>query len=180
MLNNKILVKRLKKLFKYLKERWNITPYRIAIESGIPHASLKYMMDEKFEWKLNHLLSIVDFLNRNNAKINLTNLLDFKNNRTMSEIMNDEKAYFRHVKYGETADFSKYLESNEKPVQKSPEVILKESKKESEELAKDIDQIIKESRLVKTYKISVDLKVSDKKFDFKKELKFADGKKIKS
>ena len=69
MLDNQKLNRRLKRVIKDLKERWGITPYRIAVESDIPHSSLKYMLDGKFEWKLNHLLSFLDFLNRNGAKV---------------------------------------------------------------------------------------------------------------
>ena len=81
MLDNIKLNRRLKRIIKDLRERWNITPYRIAVESDIPHSSLKYMIDGKFEWKLNHLLSFVDFLNRNNCKVSLRDLLDFDEKR---------------------------------------------------------------------------------------------------
>ena len=67
-----------------MREDWGIKPYRIAVETKIPHSCLKYMVDDKFEWKLNHLLSIVDFLNRNNAKISLNDLLDFKIKKPLS------------------------------------------------------------------------------------------------
>jgi len=63
MLDNDKLNRRLKKIFKELKDKWRLTPYRIAVETGIPHSSLKYMVDGKFEWKLNHMLAVVDFLN---------------------------------------------------------------------------------------------------------------------
>ena len=171
MLNNDKLLRRIKKIFKYLKERWGITPYRIAVETHIPHSSLKYMMDDKFEWKLNHLLSFVDFLNRNNAKISLTDLLDFESKKTLSEIMNDEKADFRQVIYGD-------IEALKTKV--APEVkIPVDAKKESEILANDLTEIIKEHPLFKNHRISIGLKVSDKNFDFKKDLKFENVKKMR-
>jgi hypothetical protein len=173
MLNNE-------KLVKYLRERWNITPYRIALETGIPHASLKYMLDEKFEWKLNHLLSYIDFLNRYNAKISLTDLLDFDSKQSFSEIMKDEKADFRDVKLRKREDYKNFIESKVKTSQKGQENKPLDSKTESEVLAKDINDVIKESHLYKGHKISIELKITDKKFDFRKELKFADGKKLKA
>jgi len=171
MLNNDKLIRRLKKIFKYLKERWGITPYRIALESHIPHSSLKYMMDDKFEWKLNHLLAIVDFLNRNNAKISLTDLLDFDSKKSLSEIMNDANADFRPVIYADLRALqAKATLEIKKPAN---------SQKESEELVRDLTEIIKENPLFKNYKISIGLMVSDKNFDFKKELKFENGKQSK-
>jgi len=171
MLNNDKLLRRLKKIFKYLKERWGITLYRIAVETKIPHSSLKYMMDGKFEWKLNHLLSIVDFLNRNNAKISLTGLLDFESKKSMSEIMNDANADFRPVLYRKI----NALQAIEAPEVKKPV----DTKKESEILAKDLEEIIRENPLFKNYKILVGLKVNDKNFEYKKELKFEKGKMLK-
>ena len=168
MLNNDKLIRRLKKIVKYLKERWGITPYRIALESNIPHSSLKYMMDGKFDWKLNHLLSIVDFLNRNNAKISLTDLLDFDSKKSLSEIMNDANADFRQVIYRDV----KALQTNVAPEVKKPV----DSQKESEILANELTEIIKEHPLFKNHRISIGLKISDKNFDFKKDLRFDNGK----
>jgi hypothetical protein len=171
MLNNDKLLRRIKKIVKYLKERWGITPYRIALESNIPHSSLKYMMDGKFEWKLNHLLSIVDFLNRNNTKISLTDLLDFESKKTLAQIMNTEKADFRQVLYGD-------IEALKTKV--APEIKKRvDAKKKSEILANDLTEIIKEHPLFKNHRISIDLKISDKNFDFKKDLRFENGKKLK-
>ena len=168
MLNNDKLLRRIKKIFKYLKERWGITPYRIAVEANIPHSSLKYMMDDKFEWKLNHLLSFVDFLNRNNAKISLTDLLDFDSKKSLSEIMNDEKADFRPVLYRKINALPTNVVSEiKKPV---------DSKKESEILANDLTEIIKEHPLFKNHRISLDIQVKDKNFGFKKDLKFENGR----
>ena len=151
-----------------MKERWGITPYRIAVETKIPHSSLKYMMDGKFEWKLNHLLAVVDFLNRNNAKISLTDLLDFESKKSMSEIMNDEKADFRPVVYGDLKALQTTVATEiKKPV---------DTKKESEILANDLLEIIKENPLFKNHKIFIGLKVSDKNFEFKKDMKFENGK----
>jgi hypothetical protein len=170
MLDNDKLNKRLKKIFKDLKEKWKITFYRIAVESNIPHSSLKYMLDGKFEWKLNHLLSIIDFLNHYGAKISLPDLLDFKNKKPMSQIMNTEKADFREAYY------------NKKPVYKKPIQTVKKSldfKVESESLTEEIADVIKETSLFKNSKISVGLKVSRKNFDFKKNINFVAGKLLK-
>jgi hypothetical protein len=49
MLDNDKLNKRLKKIFKELKDKWRLTPYRNAVETGILHSSLEYMVDKKFE-----------------------------------------------------------------------------------------------------------------------------------
>ncbi|MCX6164226.1 MAG: hypothetical protein NTU73_05095 [Ignavibacteriae bacterium] len=97
MLDNDKLNKRLKNIFKYLRQNWGIKPYRIAVETKIPHSSLKYMVDGKFEWKLNHLLSVTDFLNRYGANISLTDLLDFKNKKSLEQILDMKKADFRIV-----------------------------------------------------------------------------------
>ena len=102
MLNNEKLNKRIKKIFSYLRKNWDIKPYRIAVETKIPHSSLKYMVDEKFDWKLNHLLSIIDFLNQNNIIISLDDLLNFDDNKPISEIMNTDKADFKSVIYGDS------------------------------------------------------------------------------
>ena len=168
MLNNDKLLRRIKKIVKYLKERWGITPYRIALESNIPHSSLKYMMDCRFEWKLNHLLSIVDFLNRNNAKISLTDLLDFDSKKSLSEIMNEANADFRQVIYRDV----KALQTNVAPEVKKPV----DSQKESEILANELTEIIKENPLFKNHRISLDIRIKDKNFDFKKDLRFDNGK----
>jgi|WetSurMetagenome_2_1015567.scaffolds.fasta_scaffold161180_2 hypothetical protein len=182
MLNNEKLNNRLKKIFKYLRENWGIKRYRIALETNISHSSLKYMIDEKFEWKLNHLLSIIDFLNRNNVKISLDNLLDFENSKTMSQIMNTENADFRKVIYSK----KKYelLTAKDKPID-----IIKSNKsknkprnfqKESESLVKEIAEDIKESSLYDKHKISFGLKISGKNFNFHKDLKFSNGKQLKN
>jgi|WetSurMetagenome_2_1015567.scaffolds.fasta_scaffold531431_1 hypothetical protein len=174
MLNNDKLLKRLKSIFKYLNENWGIKLYRVALETKIPHSSLKYMMDDKFEWKLNHLLSVVDFLNRNNAKISINDLLDFENKKSLSQIMNTDKADFRQVIYGKP-DGS---ESDNMLLQKVRAIKPLDSKKESEVLVQDLIEVIKENGLFKKHKISIGLKISDKKFDFKKNMKFENGKKL--
>jgi hypothetical protein len=169
MLNNDKLIKRLFKIFKELKDKWGLTRYRIAVETNIPHSSLKYMMDDKFEWKLNHLLSIVDFLNRNNAKTSLKDLFDFDNKKSLSDIIDFKNADFRDVFYRVP------LETRiKKPLEiKKPA----NPKAEAEELIKDITEAIKDNTLFKNHKITLGLKISDKNFDFKKELKFDKGKK---
>jgi hypothetical protein len=175
MLNNDKLLRRLKSIFKYLNENWGIKLYRIALESKIPHSSLKYMMDDRFEWKLNHLLSVVDFLNQNNAKISLNDLLDFDNKKSLSDIMNISKADFRQVIYGKS-DGSK---DGDMLLQKVRAIKPLDSKIESEVLTQDITEAIKENPLFKNHKISVGIKISDKNFKFAKEFNFANGKQEK-
>jgi hypothetical protein len=181
MLNNEKLNNRLKKIFKYLRENWGIKRYRIALETNISHSSLKYMIDEKFEWKLNHLLSIIDFLNRNNVKISLDNLLDFDNTKTISQIMNTENADFRKVIYGEKK--YKLLTTKDKPIDAIKSNKLKNKpgnfQRESENLVKEITENIKESSLCDKHKISFGLKISGKNFDFHRDLNFSGGKQLK-
>jgi len=171
MLNNLLLNRRIKKIFNYLRENWDIKAYRIAVETKIPHSSLKYMMDEKFEWKLNHLLAITDFLNRNNVVISLSDLLNFEDKKSIAEIMDTSKADFSKVinsepGRGKRTQFSK----GRKPAN---------IQKESEEITKEISEIIKESPLFKKHRISFNLKVSNKNFDFHQDLNFLNGKKLK-
>jgi hypothetical protein len=171
MLNNSKLNRRIKKIFGYLRENWDIKPYRIAVETKIPHSSLKYMMDGKFEWKLNHLLSITDFLNRNNAIISLSDLLNFDDKKSLAEIMNTKKADFTEV-------------VNSEPGRRKKSVFPKIRKpaniqKESEEITKEISEIIKESPLFKKHRISFNLKVSNNNFDYHQDLNFLNGKKLK-
>ena len=177
MLNNEKLVRRLKKIFIYLRDNWGITLYRIAVESQIPHSSLKYMMDGKFEWKLNHLLSIVDFLNRNNVKISLEELLNFDDKTTLSQIMNTEKADFREVIYGDKEGYKAFVKSGESVI---PRVVKPRGFiTEAQELTQEITERIKESPLFKNQRISVGIKISDKNFDFHQDLNFLNGKKLK-
>ena len=167
MLDNDKLNKRLKNIFKYLRENWGIKAYRIAVETNIPHSSLKYMVDEKFEWKLNHLLSITDFLNRYNAKISLNDLLDFKNKKSLSQIMNTEKADFRETIFRKRSGSKIPIRTEKKPV---------DFKVETENLIQEIIETIEESHLVKNSKIKVGLKVNGKNLNFQKNLSFANGK----
>jgi hypothetical protein len=165
MLDNNKLNKRLNRIFKELKVLWGLTSYRIAVGTGIPHSSLKYMRDGKFEWKLNHLLAVVDFLNRHGAKISLKDLLDFDEKKSLSQILNMEKADFRgaliDVKVGRGIKSKKPV-ADVKPV---------DSKKEAESIAQEISEVIKDNRLYKQNKINVSLKINGKGFDFKKEIK---------
>ena len=177
MLNNEKLVRRLKKIFIYLRDNWGITLYRIAVESKITHSSLKYMIDGKFEWKLNHLLSIVDFLNRNNVKISLEELLNFDDKTTLSQIMNTEKADFREVIYGDKEGYKAFVKSGESVI---PRVVKPRGFiTEAQELTQEITERIKESPLFKNQRISVGIKISDKNFDFHLDLNFLNGKKLK-
>lgn len=177
MLNNEKLVRRIKKIFIYLRDNWGITTYRIAVESKIPHSSLKYMLDDRFEWKLNHLLSFVDFLNRNKVKISLEELLNFDDKTPLSQIMNTEKADFREVIYSDKKGYKTFIKSGESII---PKVIKpRDFITEAQELTQEITEHLKESPLFKNQKISVGLKISDKNFDFHEKLNFLNGKKLK-
>lgn len=174
MLDNQKLNRRLKRIIKDLKERWGITPYRIAVESNIPHSSLKYMLDGKFEWKLNHLLSFLDFLNRSNAKVSLEDLLDFENKKSLSDILNTEKADFREVIYAARDDFKKTKTGKIIRAPKPVDFIH-----EAENLCNDISDVLKESALFKNTKIVVNLKLAGKNQEYSKEFGFTSGKIIK-
>jgi hypothetical protein len=167
MLNNDKLNRRLKKIFKEIKDKWDITFYRIAVESHIPHSSLKYMLDGKFEWKLNHLLSITDFLNRYGAKISLTDLLDFDNKKSLSQIMNIDKADFREAYYRYKLNMIKPVRVEKKPI---------DFKAETEGLTQEIIDVIKETHSFKNLKVNLGLKVSGKNFNFQKNINFVNGK----
>jgi len=170
MLDNDKLNKRLKNIFKYLKQNWGIKAYRIAVETGIPHSSLKYMVDSKFEWKLNHLLSVIDFLNRYGAKISLKDLLDFKEKKSLAQIMDLKNADFREAYYRSKMIFKKPVKVEKKPV---------DFKVESEGLTQEIADVIKETSLFKKSKISVGLKITGKNFNFQKNISFVNGKSSK-
>jgi hypothetical protein len=167
MLDNDKLNKRLKNIFKYLRKNWGIKLYRIAVETGIPYSSLKYMVDSKFEWKLNHLLFIIDFLNRYGAKISLKDLLDFKNKKSLSQIMNTKNANFREANIHKQRGYKKPVRVEKK---------LVDFKVESKSLAEEITDAIKDTSLFKNSKITVGLKVSGKNFDFQKSINFVNGK----
>jgi hypothetical protein len=166
MLDNNKLNKRLNRIFKELKDLWGLTSYRIAVGTGIPHSSLKYMRDGKFEWKLNHLLAVVDFLNRHGAKISLKDLLDFDEKKSLSQILNMEKADFR----GALAD----VKVGRGYKSKKPVAVVKpiDTKKEAESISQEISEVIKDNRLYKQSKINVSLKINGKGFDFKKDMKY--------
>jgi hypothetical protein len=174
MLDNQKLNRRLKRIIKDLKEKWGITPYRIAVESNIPHSSLKYMLDGKFEWKLNHLLSFLDFLNRNNAKVSLEDLLDFENKKSLSEILDANKADFREVIYAAKDDF-KTTKSGKIIRQQKPVDFIHEA----ENLCNDITDVLKESLLYKNTKIIINIKLTGKSQEYSKEFGSANGKPIK-
>jgi hypothetical protein len=171
MLNNDKLNKRLKKIFKELKDKWKITFYRIAVESNIPHSSLKYMLDGKFEWKLNHLLSVIDFLNRFGAKISLIDLLNFDKKISPAQIMNTKNADFRKAYRNQYSRAKKPVRIEKKQV---------DYKTESENLTDEIGEVIKECTLFKNSKILVGLKISGKGYDYKKNINFVNGKVSKS
>lgn len=167
MLDNDKLNRRLKKIFKELKDKWRLTPYRIAVETGIPHSSLKYMVDGKFEWKLNHMLAVVDFLNRYGAKTSLTDLLDFDEKKSLGQILDMDKANFRGalglVKRGRGKASSK------KPVVKETKQV--DYKVEADTLIQDITEIVKDNLLYKKSKISVGVKINGKDINFQKDFK---------
>ncbi len=167
MLDNDKLNRRLKKILKELKEKWRLTPYRIAVETGIPHSSLKYMVDSKFEWKLNHMLAIVDFLNRYGAKTSLTDLLDFNEKKSLGQILNMEKADFRGALLEGKRPHGKA--SGKKSVAKETKQV--DYKVEAESLIQDITEIVKDNRLYKKSKIVVGLKINGKDINLQKEIK---------
>jgi len=171
MLDNNKLNRRLKKIFKELKEKWRLTPYRIAVETGIPHSSLKYMVDGKFEWKLNHMLAVVDFLNRYGAKTSLTNLLDFDEKKSLSQILNMENANFRGVLL--VVKRGRVKVSGKKPVKPvAKETRQVDYKVEADTLIQDITEIVKDNRLFKKSKINVGVRINGKDINFQKEIKF--------
>ena len=179
MLDNDKLNRRIKKILKELKEKWRITPYRVAVETGIPHSSLKYMVDEKFEWKLNHLLAIVDFLNRYGAKTSITELLDFNNKKSLTQIMNLKDADFRRVKIKDKSFLKKAAFKNLENLDKAKANKSKDPKTEAEELSVEIAEVVKDNRLFKSNKIVIGLKVNGKNFNFQKNLNFTNGKQTK-
>lgn len=179
MLDNDKLNKRLKKIFKELKEKWRITPYRISVETGIPHSSLKYMVDKKFEWKLNHLLAIVDFLNRYGAKTSLANLLDFTSKKSLSQILNMKDADFRPVSIKLKSVKNKPAIKKLNDLDKSKGKKQFDSKFEIEEMSNDIAEVVKDSRLYSNSKIIIGVTVKGKDTNLQKSLKFANGKQLK-
>jgi hypothetical protein len=181
MLDNDKLNRRLKKIFKELKDKWRLTPYRIAVETGIPHSSLKYMVDGRFEWKLNHMLAVVDFLNRYGAKTSLTDLLDFDEKKSLGQILNMDKADFRGalgiIKRGRGKASDKIVAKPIKPIVKETKPV--DFKVEVDSLIGEIAEVIKESLLHKNSKIVVGLKINGKDINFQKNLFYSNGKKIK-
>jgi hypothetical protein len=173
MLDNDKLNRRLNKIFKELKDKWRLTSYRIAVGTGIPHSSLKYMRDLKFEWKLNHLLAVVDFLNRYGAKTSLNDLLDFNEKKSLSQILNMEKADFRvalsNVKRGRQKYSDKKDAKPIKPIVKGTKPV--DYKVEADSLIQDIAEVVKDNLLYKKSKIVVGLKINGKDINFQKELK---------
>ena len=165
MLDNTKLNSRIKKILKEVRTNWNVTTYRIAVEAKIPHSSLKYMVDGKFEWKLNHLLSFVEFLNLYGANISLNKLLDFENKIPFSEIIDKGNIDFRPLYFK-----VKFEDKIPQIIIKPKKIDPKESEEESKELAKEINEIFKNSLEYKKYKISVNIKVRRKNFDYQKEI----------
>jgi hypothetical protein len=174
MLDNDKLNKRLKNIFKYLRQNWGIRLYRIALETKIPHSSLKYMVDKKFEWKLNHLLSVTDFLNRYGAKTSIANLLDFDEKKSLGQILDMKKADFRvalgNVKRGRGKASDKKVVKPIKPIVKETKPL--DYKIETDSLIQDIAEVVKDNLLYKKSKIVVGLKINGKDINFQKEIKF--------
>jgi len=180
MLDNQKLNRRVKRIIKDLKEKWGITPYRIAVESNIPHSSLKYMLDGKFEWKLNHLLSFVDFLNRNNCKVSMEDLLDFESKMAISKIIDSEHADFRKVVYAGREGYESFMESKDGSMPAAPYARGKSTnfQAESESMIADVTEIIKESIIFKNSKIDFNIKISSKNIEYKKDMSFVNGKEV--
>lgn len=167
MFNNDKLINRLNKIFKYLKENWGITKYRVAVETNIPHSSLKLMMDGKFEWKLNHILSLIDFLNKYGAETSFTRLFDFKSKKTLSQLISVDKIDFRPLIYSDYPGTMNLLKENKE----QPKETIN-SKKESDALVKEINEFIKGNTIYKKYKISLNIKINLKEFNYSKNLIF--------
>jgi len=181
MLDNNKLNRRVKRILRDLKEKWGITLYRIAVESKIPHSSLKYMIDGKFEWKLNHLLSIIDFLDRNNYKVSLQSLLDFENKLSISKILNSENADFGKVIYGGKRGRKSFVKSADGSNTAIPYTKNKRTnfQADADSLIADVSDIIKESDVFKISKIDFNIKISSKNIDYKNSLNFKNGKEAK-
>lgn len=182
MLDNEKLNRRLKKIFKELKDKWRLTPYRIAVETGIPHSSLKYMVDGKFEWKLNHMLAVVDFLNRYGAKTSIADLLDFDEKKSLGQILDMSKADFRvalgNGKRGRHTASDKKAAKPIKPIVKETKPV--DYKIETDSLIEEIAEVVKESLLRKNSKIVVGLKINGKDINFQKNISFVNSKLAKS
>lgn len=168
MLNNVELNRRINKLFKLLKEQWRILAYRIAVESGIPHASLSYMRRGKFEWKLNHLLAIVDFLKRYGVKTSVSDLLDFSGKKTFNQIFDMKDADFREVHKNKKVRGHKPF-TKKKSVKKESEL---DPKLETDTIMYELNEVVKDSRLYKNAKIVIGVKINGKNINFRKEIKF--------
>ncbi len=126
------------------------------------------MVDGKFEWKLNHMLAVVDFLNRYGAKTSLTDLLDFDEKKSLGQILNMDKADFRGALLDGKRGRGK--SSGKKPVVKETKQV--DYKAEAESLIQDITEIVKDNRLYKKSKISVGVRINGKDINFQKEIKF--------
>ena len=164
MLNNIKLNKRLLKVFNELSENWNVTYYRIAIETKIPHASLKYMRDNRFEWKLNHLLSITSFLERYGVKVSLKNLLNFEEKIPYEKIFNLKAANFKKL-----FEKNKKVRVTEKYEKAKIEKI--DNQKEANNLKKEIEDIVEYAMVDKRFKAIIELRITGNKFKYKTTIK---------
>lgn len=164
MLDNKKLTARVGWMIKELQKNWGISLYRIAVETKIPHSSLKYMLEGKFEWKLNHLFTLVDFFRKYGVKVSIPNLIDFEKDHPISKIFDVTKADFREAMI--PLRLKKY---GFKPLGAPPQQ-QKVDPNDPEYLAntlwRDILDLTKENKLSKNSKIEVSLKISGKNINF--------------
>ncbi|MBI5403889.1 MAG: hypothetical protein HY959_10855 [Ignavibacteriae bacterium] len=169
MLNNIELNRRIRKLLRELYDNWRIASSRIAVDSGVPSASLSYMIRGKFEWKLNHLLSIMDFLTRHGVKVSLPDLFDFNRKIPFKKIFDMKNADFSDVITRNSRRKKNRLTPKKKITEKKKDINLK---KEIETILFDIGEVVKENRLYKKNKILIQMKMEGKNYTFQKEIKF--------
>ena len=176
MLDNAKLTRRLKRIFKELREKWGVTSYRIALESNIPHSSLKYMVENRFEWKLNHLLSILDFLSRNKAKVYLTELMDFDNKKIVSDYLDMSKADFRPVLTNVSEQGKK---RRGKQYDSKKKYKIDAFHYETDLFFSEIIDMVKENPFFKNSRIDISVKIADKNNEYSKKFVYKEGKEIK-
>jgi hypothetical protein len=169
MLNNVVLNRRINKLFRVLKKKWGIATHRVAVESGIPYASLNYMKQERFDWKLNHLLAIIGFLKRYGVKTSLSDLLDFNGKKSFDQIFDLKKANFSVIVNRIKQEKAKKYVNKKSLPEKKKEI---NPVREIETILFEIGEVVKENLLYKNNKIVVGVKISGKNYNYQKEIKF--------
>ena len=188
MFDNKSLNLKIKKLLKNLKKEHGITLYRVAKETSIPHSSLKYMLDNRFEWKLNHLYSLINYLKKYLHEISIDSLL--------SEELRTNADYDLKQIYNASPDSVNTFTVAPDPVVNyrfySREIGKRRSDDDTYEglavkgfneaergMIKDVYQLLSASPVIKEHKVSVNIKIvrqagtpaEEIKFTFKNEKK---------